>query len=63
MTYDEARAILKTAQTSCEAADSLTDGIAALLAGRLRKIRNGAVLRALKKELQNYDMTTGRWKP
>lgn len=63
MNYEEARQLLALAKTSNEAADSIADGIATLLCGRLRKIRSGSVLRALKKELQNYDMTTGRWKP
>jgi hypothetical protein len=62
MNYDEARQLLKLAELSNEAADSIADGIARLLCGRLRKVRNGTVLRALKKELANYDMTTGRWK-
>lgn len=63
MTYDEATQLLKVARASLEAADTIADGIANLLIGRLRKVRSGLVLRALKKELANYDMTTGRWKP
>lgn len=63
MNYEEARQVLNLAKQSVEAADSIADGIAALLVGRLRKIRSGYVLRLLKKEFANYDMTTGRWKP
>lgn len=63
MNYDEAAQVLKAARLSAEAADSIADGVASLLVGRLRKVRSGTALRALKKELANYDMTTGRWKP
>lgn len=63
MNYDEAQQVLKVARTSVEAADSMATGIAQLLVGRLRKVNGASTLRALKKELANYDMTTGRWKP
>lgn len=63
MNYDEANQLLKATRITMEGADTMADGIACLLVGRLRKVRSGTALKALKKELANYDMTTGRWKP
>lgn len=63
MNYEEMNAAIKEAERTICAMDAVAERIAGLLVGRLRKVHSGYVLRCLKKELANYDMTTGRWKP
>lgn len=63
MDFDTMKASIREAKRTMEVADAVAEDIAYLLIGRLRKVNSGTALRALKKEIANYDMTTGRWKP
>lgn len=66
--FDEVRQAVSEAKSQLEAADAASLSMAQLLAGRLRHVSKNnhwagiTALRALKKELRNFDMTTGEWK-
>ncbi len=60
--FDEVRAAIEDAEYTLCAADVMAETMARILQGRLRKVKNYHVLRALKRELKNYDMRTGEWK-
>ena len=60
--FDQMQAAVSEAETTLKAADSVATKIAGLLVGRLRRVSSAWVLRALKKELANYNMTTSEWK-
>ena len=59
--FDTMRAAVSEARMVMDAADNMAPRIAQLLPGRLRKCWIGD-LRALKRELRDFDMTTGQWK-
>lgn len=62
MTHEMKKAIDEAAQTM-RAADNCANDIAYLLRNRLRSGNvYHSTLCALKKELENYNMHTGRWK-
>jgi len=63
MDFDTMKASIREARRTMEVSDAVAEDIAFILVGRLRKVRSTTYLRALKKELANFDMTTGRWKP
>jgi len=44
------------------AADSVANDMAILLVGRMHHVSSYGVLRALKRELQDYDSKQKRWK-
>lgn len=60
--WDEMRAAMDEARDRLRAADNCANDMASLLRGRLRRACNPLVLRALKRELRDFDMTTGGWK-
>lgn len=60
--FDEMRAAVRQAADTLRAADNVATDLAWLLRGRLRKVQSADSLRALKRELRNFDMTTGEWK-
>lgn len=56
------RVAVRESRQIFNAVDAVTSEMADLLAGRLRKVRDISALRAMKKELRDFDMTTGTWK-
>jgi len=63
--FDETRAAVKAAELQIQAADETTQQMADLVKKRLRLLKTWQgveTLRAMKKELRNFDMVTGRWK-
>jgi len=60
--YDTMRDAITEAQTTMRAADSVANDMAMLLQGRLRKVTRYGLLKKLKKELEQYNAHTGRWK-
>lgn len=60
--FDDMRAAVRQAADTLRAADSVATDLAWMLRGRLRKVQNRDSLRALKRELRDFDMTTGEWK-
>ena len=50
-----------SAKQTLALADSVADRMAEMLVGRTNKCRPD-LCRALKKELRDFDMTTGKWK-
>ena len=65
--YDVFKEAVDEADHTMRMVDSLADRLAQMLVGRLRKIGSGrypnSTLCSLKKELSQYNMTTGQWKP
>lgn len=59
--FDEMRQAVREAETTMRAADEVADDLARVLRGRLRKCRQYN-LQALKRELQDFNIKTGRWK-
>lgn len=59
--YEQTRAYFREAKARINSADVVVDDIARLLEGRLRRV-NASTLRRLKRELRDFDMTTGNWK-
>jgi hypothetical protein len=64
--FDDVRAAVSAAEFQLDAADSVAQNMAILLVGRLRLAskdhRGTAALKKLKRELRDFDMTTGNWK-
>lgn len=60
--FDEVRAAVEEAREQLRAADSVAYNMAHLLRGRLRKVEDRYVLAALKRELHDFNATTGKWK-
>jgi hypothetical protein len=61
--FDEMRLAVSLAKDTLRAADNAANDMAILLRGRLRQVNNRDALRKLKRELRDFDMTTGQWKP
>ena len=61
--WDEMRAAMGEAKERIRAADSVSEDMARLLRGRLRLVNSAYLLRGLKRELRDFDMTTAKWKP
>lgn len=59
--FDEVRDAVRAAKTQLDAADSIANSMAGLLVGRLRHVYTPEHLKALKKELRGFNMTTGKW--
>lgn len=53
---------VEDAKRTMDAADEIATKLARLLIGRMRRVDSGYALRALKKELADYNMKTGAWK-
>ena len=63
MTYQEVMEARRQALHQLELADTAVKQAAALIAGRLRSSRVAPwVLRELKRELKEFNMTTNEWK-
>lgn len=60
--FDDVRHAVATAQEQLQAADAVASNMAHLLRDRLRKVGSTDTLRALKRELRDFDMTTGKWR-
>lgn len=60
--WDEMRAAYLEAKDQFQAADSLADGMAYMLRGRLRRVGQ-STLSDLKRELRRFNIHTGEWKP
>jgi hypothetical protein len=60
--FDDVRAAVDHARFQLEAADSVATNMAILLRGRLRKVSSHSALAALKRELQDFNIQTGKWK-
>jgi hypothetical protein len=60
--WDEMRAAMDEAKTRMEVADRCATEMARMLRGRLRRVNSTHELRELKRELRDFDMTTGEWK-
>ena len=56
------REAVKEARATLEAADSVATTLAALLAGRLRRVNSPYYLKQLKRELRDFNIHTGTWK-
>lgn len=63
--FDEFRQAVNDAEYTLRAADSVADDMAQLLEGRLRQVhswRGIQSLKRIKRELRNFNITTGQWK-
>jgi hypothetical protein len=61
--FDDVRAAVEQAKFQLAAADGVANNMAKLLCGRLRKVGSTMALAELKRELSDFNMHTGRWKP
>lgn len=61
--WHEAASALDDARSTMNVADSIAKDMARALVGRLRKVNDAETLRALKRELSNYNTRTEKWKP
>jgi hypothetical protein len=59
--FDDVRAAVAQAREQLHAADKVAYNMADLLRGRLRKVEDAYVLRALKRERQGFNAVTGKW--
>jgi len=62
MTIQELAQALNEAEQTFQAADTAASRIARLLKGRMRRIESNSLLSAIKRELKDYNIQTGRWK-
>ena len=60
--FDEIERAKRQADELNRALDRQATSLAGLLKGRLRHVDWKDDLRALKRELRDFDMTTGKWK-
>ncbi|MGE0769878.1 MAG: hypothetical protein AB7L90_25850 [Hyphomicrobiaceae bacterium] len=56
------RRALADADNTIRAANRMSTECAKVHSGRLRHVKDADVLRDLKRELRDFDMTTGKWK-
>jgi len=61
MNITEMKAALDEAERTMRAADIAADQAARLLKGRLRRV-SPYILKHLKKEMRDFNISTGRWK-
>ncbi len=61
--YDAVRELVSKAKSLEHATAIHAELMGQLLAGNLRRISSQSTLAALKKELDQYNIHTGRWKP
>lgn len=63
MTFDQMYTAVQSARDAIRAADQVANRMAYIIKDRLRAGDiNADTLRAFKRELRNFDMTTGKWK-
>ena len=60
--FDEMRSAIAEASETFSAADHVANQMADMLRGRLRKVRWVSTLRALKRELSDFNAHTGTWR-
>ena len=60
--WEEMRAAINEANAVIRAADNVSGQMAETMVGRLRKVDNGYTLAKLKKELEQFNAHTRRWK-
>jgi hypothetical protein len=60
--FDEVWAAERQARDQLAAADNVAKNMARLLVGRLRHVHDERALAALKRELQDFNIQTGKWK-
>lgn len=60
--FDGMRDALDIARDVQRAADENASAMARMLIGRLQHVNRIDTLRALKKELRDFDMVTGKWR-
>jgi hypothetical protein len=60
--FDAIRYAVQEARDQLRAVDEQAANMAGLLVGRLRRVGREDYLRELKRELRDFDMTTGKWK-
>ena len=61
--FDDMYRAVSEAQQQIRAVDSQMSRMANLCRGRLRNVDDHYTLAALKRELANYNVKTGKWKP
>lgn len=59
--FDETRSAVRNAKAQLEAADEVAGTMAGLLVGRLTKVWSVDTLAALKRELRDFNIHTGKW--
>lgn len=62
MNFDDFAAAAESARVTLRYADRMVEKLGWMMCGRLHTL-DAHTLRELKRELRNFDMTTGRWKP
>lgn len=62
MTLTEMRQSLQEAKNTLNTADTVSTDMAQMLVGRLHKVWDNRALAKLKRELQDYNAHTGKWK-
>lgn len=62
MQFEDMAYAVSDAEQTLSLADRFAEKMARMLMGRLRKIGSMYVLRSLKQELRDFNMTTGEWK-
>ena len=62
MNFEEADQAIQNAEVTLRFADRIANKLARLLVGRLRKVESYGTLRALKRELQDFNANTQTWK-
>lgn len=60
--FDTMTKAMSEAEHTFRAADAVTDRLAKMLAGRLKKVWSTSALIELKKELKDFNIHTRRWK-
>lgn len=63
MNFDDILTGVEDAEQTSRLFDRMLNRLAKLLVGRLRRIEGYGVLKALKRELQDYNAATETWKP
>lgn len=59
--YGEMRAALQQGKSANDAADYFCGQTVEILLGRLRQVSRPHLLKQLKRELRDFNMTTGKW--
>jgi len=62
MQFSEMRSAVCEAEQTVRLADAMAANMTRLIVGRLRNVHDSDLLSALKKELSNYNVRTGKWK-
>lgn len=60
--FDQMREAMEEARRQMRAADDSATKMAEMVVGRLSKVDSVTTLRKLKRELRDFDMTTGQWR-